>query len=162
MRRTNFVIAVASLFLWAFISLSSTVGCARRPSLIPNSDPALRKTSAEFSSDAANRHPYKLDASRAGTATGSAIVDYQLNTVQVVNLSEQEWRDIEIWVNQKYVCYVPRIESGRGVRTLNFEMFFDGRGNHLPIRWETSQPQVQKVDLLRDGMMYDLPIRLAE
>src|SRR5205814_856057 len=51
-------------------------GCAGRPSLIPNRDPELHKTSAQFASDAAKRFPYKSDAPQAGEAVARAQVRY--------------------------------------------------------------------------------------
>lgn len=136
----------------------AVLSCEKRPSLFRNSDPALNKTSSQFSSDAANRS-YHADAPRAGQADGRASVDYQFNTVQVANLSAGDWNDVEVWVNHKYVVYVPRIPA-RELRTFNFQMLFDGRGNHLPTR--SASPQVQAVELYMDGQMYDVPIRLAE
>ena len=56
------------LFLAAVVTLGPLVGCAGRPSLIPNSDPALRKTSAQFASDAAKRHPFNAALPSGGTA----------------------------------------------------------------------------------------------
>ncbi|HLL89699.1 MAG TPA: hypothetical protein VK324_10365 [Tepidisphaeraceae bacterium] len=136
----------------------SIAGCEKRPSLFRNSDAALNKTSSQFSSDAANRS-YHADAARAGQADGRASVDYQFNTVQVANLSSRDWTDVEVWVNHKYVVFVPRIPA-RELRTFNFQMLYDGRGNHLPTKSVT--PQVQSVELYMNGQMYDVPIRLAE
>ena len=153
MRARTFATA-AALALLTF----SAAACEKRPSLFRNSDPLLNKTSSQFSSDAANR-AYRGDAPRAGQADGRAGVDYTFNTVQVANLSSRDWTDVEVWVNRKYVVFVPRIPA-RELRTLNFEMMYDGRGNHLPTK--AAAPQVQTVELYRDGQMYDVPIRLAE
>jgi hypothetical protein len=35
--------------------LGTVVGCSGRPSLVPNSDPSLRRSSAHFAADAAKR-----------------------------------------------------------------------------------------------------------
>src|SRR5256885_16200458 len=86
-------------------------GCAGRPSLFPNSDPNLRKTSAQFAADAAKRHPYKTDASRAGDAMGRAEYDLTFGHLQILNYSEEDWDDVEVWVNHKYVCWLPKIEK---------------------------------------------------
>jgi len=48
----------------ATIALISLSGCVTRPPFLANADPALRKTSAQFSADAANR-AYEADAPRA-------------------------------------------------------------------------------------------------
>ena len=59
-------------FLLVALLLVGCAGCAGRPSLIPNADKSLRRTSAQFAADAAKRHPYKSDAPRGGEAVGRA------------------------------------------------------------------------------------------
>src|SRR5256885_14240904 len=78
------------------------IGCAGRTQLIPNSDPALRRTSAQFAADAAKRFPYKADAPQGGNAKGRCQVGYTLNVLEITNLSEEDWNDVEIWVNRAY------------------------------------------------------------
>ncbi|HEX8342091.1 MAG TPA: hypothetical protein VF624_14390, partial [Tepidisphaeraceae bacterium] len=60
-------------------------GCAGRAELIPNSDPALRKTAAEFAADAAKRHPYKADAPSGGQAKATAEIGYVLDRIDLLN-----------------------------------------------------------------------------
>src|SRR4029453_17768074 len=90
--------AAAVLLVAATFALLA--GCAGRPSLIPNSDKSLRKSSAQLAADAAKRHPYKSDAPRGGEAVARATVGYMLDQVDVVNLSNDDWTDVEVWVNQ--------------------------------------------------------------
>src|SRR5215217_3536484 len=106
------------------IAVAVLAGCSGRPSLIPNADQSLRKPSSQFAADAAKRHPYKTDAPRGGEAVARAQVGYTLNQLDVVNLSQEPWTDVEIWVNQKYVVFVPRMEPNK-LKTLNFQMLFD-------------------------------------
>ena len=146
-------------FLVVLAIAAVLVGCAGRPSILPNPDKNLRKSSAHFAADAAKRHPYKSDAPRGGEAIGRAAVGYTLNQLDVVNLSDEQWDDVEIWVNQKYVVHLPKMEPNK-LKTLNFQMLFDDKGNYFPIN--NRKVLVEKVEMLRDGKMYDIPVRLGD
>ena len=141
------------------IAVAVLAGCSGRPSLIPNPDKSLRKTSSQFAADAAKRHPYKKDAPRGGEAVARAQVGYTLNQLDVVNLSQEPWNDVEVWVNQKYVVFVPVMEPNK-LKTLNFQMLFDDQGNYFPT--ENKKTLVTKVEVFRDGKMYDVPVKLGD
>src|SRR2546423_14025354 len=66
-------------------------GCSGRPSLLPNSDPALNKTSAAFAADAAKRQPFNTSLPSGGVAKSRAQGGYGMDTVQGVNLSSEDW-----------------------------------------------------------------------
>ena len=141
------------------VSLAALIGCSGRPSIIPNKDKSLRKSSAEFAADAAKRHPYPADAPRGGEAVGRATVGYTLNQLDVVNLSKEAWNDVEIWVNKRYVVGVPKIEAGK-LRTINFQMLYDDKGRYFPLN--NNKVLVDKVELHRDGKIYDIPAKLGD
>ena len=154
-------IAIVVVVVLCVASLSVlSVGCAKRPTVFPNSDAKLNKKSAEFAADAVNRHPYKAELPKAGKADGVAAIDYTLGTVQLANLSSEAWRDLEVWINEKYVVFVPQVEPGK-LRTLNFKMFFDGRGNTIP-KAVDGKPRIASLQVLRNGAWYDVPTKLAE
>src|SRR5947207_9463157 len=117
-------------FVGLLVSLIILAGCAGRPSLIPNSDKNLRRTSAQFAADAAKRHPYKANAPRGGEAVARAEIGYMLKQITIVNLSPETWNDVELWVNQKYVVFVPVMEPNK-LKTLNFQMMYDDQGNYF-------------------------------
>ena len=152
MRKTLALCAAATV-------ASLALGCAGRPALIPNPDKNLRKASAQFAADAAVRHPYKSDAPRGGEAIARAQVGYALDRLDVVNLSQEEWTDVELWVNEKYVVHLPRIEPQR-LKIINFQMLYDGRGNYFPT--DNKKVLVSKVEVLKDGKMFDVPVRLGD
>jgi hypothetical protein len=130
-----------------------------KPSLLPNPDPALNKTSAQFAADAAKRHPYKPDVPRGGEAVARAQVGYWINRLEVINLSDQDWKDVEVWVNQKYVVFLPKMEK-KLLKRLPFEMLFDEAGAYFPK--DNNKVMMNKVELYKDGKMYDLPLQLAD
>ena len=137
-------------------------GCSGRPSLIPNSDPSLRKSSAQFSADAAKRHPFKFDLPAAGEAQGRAQVGYGVDAVEVVNLSNEDWNDVEIWVNRTHVVHVPKIKAGRGrTTTLNFQMLFDANGHYFPVDNSRRERMVRQIEVVRNGQVYTIPFKLA-
>ena len=140
------------------VGASLLAGCAGRPSLIPNSDKNLRRTSAQFAADAAKRHPYKSNAPRGGEAVARAEVGYMLKQITVVNLSSEPWNDVELWVNQKYVVFVPVMQPNQ-LKTLNFQMMFDDQGNYFTT---DNKQMVNKVEIYRDGKMYDVKAKLGD
>lgn len=153
---------VARAACWAAITaVLVCAGCAGRPSLFPNSDPNLRKTSSEFAADAAKRHPYKPDVPSGGEALARSQVDYTFKTIEILNYGDEDWDNVEIWVNKNYVCYVPKIEKGKQrTKVLNFQMLFDGEGEYF---WTNGgKVMVQQLEMLRDGKMYTIPIGLAD
>jgi len=139
-------------------------GCAGRPAIVPSSDPALRKTSAQLAADAAKRS-YEADAPRGGEAVARAEVDYGLKELHIENLSSEDWRDVEVWVNQRWVVYLPALphqqSKTEGFRRINFQMLYDRDGNYFPVNWINSKVRIEKVEVFHDGKMYDVPLHLA-
>lgn len=125
-----------------------------------NADPALRKTSAQFASDAAKRH-YNAEAPRGEDPSGRVEVDYGLHRINIVNSSPQDWKDVEIWVNKRYVVFVPWIPGkATAAEIINFQSFYDDQGNHLPI---LKTEEITSVEMFKDGKMHSLgPPRLAD
>jgi hypothetical protein len=149
-------LGIALLFL-----ILGSAGCAGRTSLFRNSDPALRKPSTYFAADAAKRHPYPIDAPRAGDALARAQVGYTLNKIEILNLSDEDWNDIDVWVNQKYVVHIPNLKAKRGrVTSIDFQMLYDDKGNYFPI--SNMKTLVNTVEIHRDGKMYNVPLQLAD
>ena len=152
-----------TLALAAVATLAPLVGCAGRPSLIPNSDPALRKTSAQFASDAARRHPFNTSLPAGGVAKGRAQVGYGRDTIELVNLDSQDWQNIELWANRKYVVFIPKIRAGADrVKTINFQMMFDEKGRYFPLDNRTPDRMVRQLEIVRDGMVYSVPFAQAD
>ncbi|HEY7086669.1 MAG TPA: hypothetical protein VH518_01190 [Tepidisphaeraceae bacterium] len=143
----------------SLVLIGLLAGCAGRASILPNPDPDLRKNSSQLAADAAKRQPYKADAPRGGQASGRAQVGYWADRLEVANLSDGDWNDVEVWVNQKYVCHVPKIEKGKLV-VLFFQMIFDDAGNSFPT--DNSKTRVDLVELYKDGKMYDMKTQLAD
>jgi hypothetical protein len=144
-------------------TLATLAGCAGRPSLIPNSDPALRKTSAQFASDAARRHPFNAGLPSGGTARGRAQVGYGRDTVEIVNLGTEDWQNVELWANRKYVVFIPRIRAGADrVTTINFQMMFDANGHYFPLDNSTPERMVRQLEIVRDGSIYSVPFAQAD
>src|SRR2546422_8577589 len=102
------------LSLGCVVVVALLAGCAGRSQLIPNSEPALRKTSAQFAADAAKRFPYKSDSPKGGDAKGRCQVGYTLNVLEITNLSDEDWNDVELWVNRAYVVHLPVLKAHAG------------------------------------------------
>jgi hypothetical protein len=135
------------------------VGCAGRPSIFPNSDPGLRKTSAEFAADAAKRS-YPSTAPRGGDAQAQASVDHGLlNRIDVSNLSDATWNNVEVWVNEKYVVNIPTWPAKR-MEQITFQMLYDRDGKSFPV--DNKQYRVHALEVFYDGKLYNVPRRLAD
>lgn len=132
-------------------------GCAAQPSLLPNPDPALRRTVAEFRADAATRS-YPAEAPRGRGLEARSQIGYMAKRVDVANLSQQDWQNIEVWVNRRYVVFLPRIERGT-LRSIPFTALFDREGNHMPTDSRTFV--VETVEVLLDGQLYDIKVTVA-
>jgi len=147
-RRGLLTIAMSSALTAALI------GCTQRPPFMPNPDPALHKNASQFAADAAHRH-YEADAPKAGDANGRVEIDYGLHRVSIVNSSTEDWNDVEIWFNQKYVIALPKILGNASrAESIDFQTIFDEHGNHLP--FDGGQEPVNTVEMFKDGKMYSL------
>ena len=144
----------------SLVLVAGLFGCSGRVSLLPNSDKSLRRTPAQFASEAAKR-TYQPDMPDGGTAQARAQVAYENDSIQILNDSEEDWTDVEIWVNGKYVVHMPRIEAGRKrVKTLTFLMLYDDQGNPFPR--DNRRQMISSLELVRDGMKYKIPLVLAD
>ena len=152
---------VMKKLLFAMLGLIAAMGCSGRPELFPNSDSLLRKTSTEFAADAARRFPYKLDAPRAGEAEARAQVGYVLDVLEIENLSDTDWENVEVWVNQEYCVFLPKMESKR-LKHLTFQMIFNEQGRSFPTDNRAAENRISKLELYRDGRMYDVKLQLAD
>ena len=146
---------------FAALALAAVCGCADRPTIFDNPDPNLRLSSSELRGDALARFPYKEDAPKAREIKARAQVAYQLNRMEVVNFSDADWQDVEVWVNHKYVCHVPKMQRGQ-LKEIHFPMLFDEKGNSFPMNSNKGQMLVRSVEILRDGKIYQVTVEAAE
>ena len=142
-------------------AIAALSGCADRPTIFDNPDPNLRLSASELRGDAISRFPYKQETPRAREIQARAQVAYPLNRMEVVNFSGKDWEDVEVWVNQKYVCHVPKMQSGQ-LKEIHFPMLFDEKGNSFPMNSNKGKMLVRSVEILRDGKMYQLTVEAAE
>jgi hypothetical protein len=156
--RGSFSLTVSMIGLVVLLA-SLLVGCAGRPQLFPNSDKSLQKTSTEFAADAAKRFPYKMDAPRAGIADARANVDYTFDTLDIVNLSDEDWTDVEVWVNQQFVVHLPKMEN-HVLKHLTFQMIFNEGGFSFPTN--NMKTRVEKLEIFHQGKVYDVKLQLAD
>jgi hypothetical protein len=143
-----------SLILSMVALLCGVTACTTRPTFLSNADPALRKTSAQFSADAAHRN-YEADAPKGGLANGGAEVDYGIHRLSIVNSSSEDWKDVEIWLNKKYVILVPVVPAQAAhVEMLEFKTIYDQNGNSFPL--DSAVTPIETVEMYKDGKMYSL------
>lgn len=137
------------------------LGCAGRPALLPNYDPDLRKTSAQFAAAAVKLHPYPDVAPRGGEALGRSMIDYTFKTVEIINYSDDDWTNVQLWINKGYVVGVPKIAKGKDRTTLlNFQMFYDDAGNYFVT--DFGKKRVDTLEMFRDGKLYTIKLGLAD
>ena len=132
-------------------------GCSRP--LMPTSDPDLKKNYMQMAADAAKRS-YPADAPRGGEAVAQANIDHgMLNQIKVVNLSDQDWSDVELWVNGQYVVHLSNWSKGQ-LRKIGFKQLFDAGGKSFPI--DNKAARVERVELHKDGKMFEVTTALAD
>jgi hypothetical protein len=144
----------------AALALAGLAGCMDRTTIFDNPDPNLRMAKHEFRSDALDRFPYKAEAPKLREQKARAQVRYQLNRLEVVNFSETDWQDVDVWVNGKYVCHVPKMEN-RNLKEIHFPMLFDDQGNSFPMNSNKGKMLVKSVEIFRDGKMYQVTVEAA-
>ncbi len=143
------------------LGMMLAAGCTSRPTLIPNIDPQLRKTSAQFAADSAKRFPFKADTPKGEPMTVRAQVDYTMKILDVANLTKEDWTDVEVWANRKYVVFIHDWKAtDKNLKRLAFEMMFDENGNYFPT--DNSKIRITQVELIKDGKLYDVPVRLTD
>ena len=136
-------------------------GCAGRAEIFPNSEKSLRRTSAEFAADSAKRFPYKADAPRGGIAVARAQVGYTVNKLEIENLGDDDWDDVEIWVNKSYVVWLPKLKARPGkVTAIPFQAIFNDEGHSFPT--DNRKTLVNLVEVYHDGKMYEVKTQLAD
>src|SRR5688572_25257157 len=100
MNATTTIRNTLTMLALAMLMLAAMAGCEGRPTIFPNPDPTLRKSSTELAADAAKRQ-YPADAPRVKQTNARAQVAYTLNRLEVLNFSGADWDGVEVWVNRK-------------------------------------------------------------
>ena len=137
------------------VYLLSLAGCADEPTMFANPDPELRLKSSQWAADAAGRFPYKKNALHGAEPRCRAMADYVLNRIEIVNFSDEDWSDVEVWVNQRYVCHVPKMQS-RQLKEIHFPMLYNAHGEYFPL--DNLKVRVETLELYRNGKMYDVTV----
>ena len=89
------------------------------------------------------------------------MVDYTFKTVELYNYSDEDWQNIQLWINKNYVVAVPKIAKGKDRTTLlNFQMFFDDTGNYFVTNY--GKKRIDTLEMYRDGKMYTVKLGLAD
>lgn len=142
----------------AALAALSAAGCTDRPTLIPNSDPALNKTGSEIATEAVKRFPYPANLARADKPLPvRAELGYVLNEISLVNFGDADWKDIEVWVNGRYVVPLTSLESKK-VKKIPFEVLYNGTGQHFP----RDNTRIEKLELRMNDVMYDVTTQLGQ
>jgi hypothetical protein len=145
MKQWKMLIGIAGLS----ISLAAS-GCAT------GGDPSLQKTSTQFAADSAKRN-YEATAPRGGDPNARAQFELMQHRIDFVNLSDSDWDDTEIWLNQKYVLHLSKIGKMED-KKLDFGMFFDGDGN--PFDTKGGQNPLKMIEIFRNGKMYNVTMQM--
>lgn len=138
----------------AAVVAAALVGCA-------NPDKSLRMKDTERAADAAKRGPFSTTrpVGAEAEAPARAEVGYGLKRLSIVNLSNEDWTNVEVWVNRQYVCFVPNMEKGV-LKRIDFTMLFNDKGQHFPRNNATIR--IEQVDIVKDGKVYPVKTQLSE
>jgi hypothetical protein len=150
----------------AILAALLIAGCQTNyTSLVPNPDRDLNKSPTDFKADAAKRIYPATQPSLVATTAPAQVepapfrgeVDYQLDVINIVNLSDTQWNNVEVWADAKYVCFVPTFPA-KMQRGIAFRILYSRDGERAPIKglW------LKKVELVKDGKIYRVPIFAAD
>jgi hypothetical protein len=132
-------------------------GCASGSSRVNlNTDPALRETTPVLAKAATTR-PYPTTNATGQTLAVRAEVDYQLNVINLINLGDQDLKDLVIWVNGTYSAPMSVLPT-KQQRGVNFRLLFDSKGMRAP----NNGTWVNKVELFYSGQLYTIRTRAAD
>ena len=81
----------------------------------------------------------------------------------MANFAPEDWTNVELWVNQQYVVFLPRIEGNASIaKTINFEMLFNERAKSFPTENVDANSMVRKVEIFKDGKLFELATAPAD
>ena len=137
-------------------------GCESTPAVVPQSDPALSKTSAQYAADAVKHFPFKSNLPVSDEQPLRAMPDYSLDFVDLINLAGRDLVNPEIWINREYVMSLSVLKS-REIKRLNFRMFYDDRGDHFPLNNNLQKGGViiRQLEMIDQGKIYVVPVRVG-
>lgn len=141
----------------AMVAGALAVGCASGTNrLNPNPEKSLQKKPQELVEYAAGLE-YPADAPRAEVSPIVAEIDYGIDVINLVNLGNEDFQDLDVWVNRQYVVKLASLPVGRQ-RGINFHILYDKDGQRAPVKgvW------IQSVELLRDGQMFPARLKIAD
>jgi hypothetical protein len=143
------------------VALLALSGCMDRATIFENPDKSLHKPISAFRSDALDRFPYKAEAPKEKEIRARAQVGYPYNRLEVVNFTEQDWENVELWVNRKYVCLIPKMQS-RKLKEIHFPTLMDEKGKSFPMNSHKSEDLIRSVEVFRDGKMYQVTVEATD
>jgi hypothetical protein len=132
------------------------LGCEARPGFYPNQDPTLREPIKTLRADGSQRL-YPSEAPRVKGIAARAQIGYMSKTIDVANLGDEDWKDVEVWVNETYVCFLPIVQHGV-LKSIPFNALFDREGNYIPRNSSTFI--VQSVEVYIGGKLYEVKTQL--
>jgi len=141
------------------LGLAIAAGCTQRPPPFITNDKSLRKPSTELAAESVKRFPYKSDAERGGEAVARAQVGNTANWMEIVNLSDEDWSDVEIWINKSWVVHLPAMERTK-LKRIPFSAIFNDAGQSFPKSTKVARMEI--VEVYHGGKMYDVRLQLAD
>lgn len=138
------------------LGVAAFVGCKDKPGYYPNRDEYLRKPVSMIRADGSKRI-YPSEAPRGRDLVARSQVGYMAKTVDVANLSSEDWGEFEIWVNGQYVVDVPGLKAGE-LTSVPWDALYDREGKHPPRDSRTFL--VSTVEVYKDGKLYDVRVMI--
>jgi hypothetical protein len=145
-----------ALFALSLVAGSLVLGCQDNAVLIRNTDANLNKSAATFATEAKERFPYPADVQRGERIDARAEIGYMWNIVNVLNYSDQDWENIEIWINKSYVLPLPKMEA-RQTKRISFKMFYNDQGQYFPL----GGTMIEDLEIKKDGVLYRVPCQIG-
>ncbi|MEM8874755.1 MAG: hypothetical protein AAGD32_10920 [Planctomycetota bacterium] len=125
----------------------------------PNRLDSLNRKPAQFAADAAKRtYPADVPAAKTNLIRGEA--DYTFDHLHLLNLTEEPMADVEVWVNERFVVFLPEFPNKPTIVKIPFRALYDQDAIHFPTNNRVIS--VRKVQVLVDGELLDVPVDIAD
>jgi hypothetical protein len=145
-----------ALLVLSVVAGSMVLGCQDNAVLIRSSDASLNKSAITFASQAKEHFPYPADAQRGSRIDARAEIGYMWNVVNILNFSDQDWENVELWVNKSYVLPLEKMEAGKTKR-ISFKMIYNENGEYFPL----GGTMIKELEIRKNGILYTVPTQIG-
>ncbi|MGF1634737.1 MAG: hypothetical protein ACFCVE_12870 [Phycisphaerae bacterium] len=142
---------------FALLLSAGLLGC--EPTLQPYSRAEYRKTPEDLRLQAMPLHPYPASLPEVSPSYVGGQYGLSVNRLELLQDSGEDWKDLQVWVNETYVAPLGDMPDGKLVQ-VPFRVMYDAQGKEMP--WFRTDVVPEKVEIVREGQRVQVPVRQAD